>query len=153
MKLLDILREIGEASATPYEYTYNGVLRAAYFTTEDDIQYKVTFGTFDNDMEIAFGVVDGSDVMDYEIDTNKGNMYRVMSTVMKIIRQAVSEFKPKQIMFGAAKSDPRRMKMYKKYVANVLKDYSVVQDSSDILVLQRSGLGTKLKQYFKTGKK
>jgi hypothetical protein len=80
-------------------------------------------------------------------------MYRVMSTIMKIIRQAISDFKPNQIVFGAAKSDPRRMNMYRKYAINNLKGYSVVQDGGNILTLQRDSLGTKVKQYFKTRKK
>lgn len=153
MKLLDILREIGEASSTPYEYKYDRTLKAAYFTTEDGTLYKVTFGGLSsNDMEIRFGVTDGSDNMDYEIDTNKGNLYRVMSTVIKIVRQAVSEFKPSYISFASAKSDPRRMNMYKKYITNNLNGYSVVGDASGVLTLKRDNLGTKLKQYLKIKK-
>jgi len=153
MKLIDILHEIGEASAIPYEYKYYKPLQSAYFTTNEGTNYKVTFGISGKDMEIAFGVVDESDNINYEIDTNKGNMYRVMSTIMKIIRQAISDFKPNQIVFGAAKSDPRRMNMYRKYAINNLKGYSVVQDGGNILTLQRDSLGTKVKQYFKTRKK
>lgn len=154
MKLIDILREIGEASATPYEYSYNKYFGEAYFTTEDNTQYKVSFKTFDRTMEIAFGVVVSlGDVVDYEIEPNKGNLYRIMSTVMKIILQAVSDIKPRLITFGVSKSDPRRMKMYKKYVINNLKGYSVIKDSDSILTLQRDNLGTKVKQYFKTRKK
>jgi len=155
MKLTDILREIGEASSTPYEYEYIKQLNSAYFTTDKGTQYKVKFGVdpSDKQMEIVFGVVDDSDNMNYEIDTNEGNLFRVMSTIMKIINQAVSDLKPNQIVFGAAKSDPRRMNMYRKYAINNLKGYSVVQDANDVLVLQRDSLGKTIKQYLKTIKK
>ena len=129
MKLIDILLEIGEASSKPYEYNYIPSQRVAYFDTDKGTHYKVAFGMdYDKEMEIAFGVVDGRDIMDYEIDTNEGNLFRVMSTIMKIINQAVSKLKPNKIIFGAAKSDPRRMNMYRKYVTNNLKGYYIVQD-------------------------
>jgi hypothetical protein len=147
MKLTDILREIGEASSIPYEYKYSGDFREAYFTTDKGTQYKVSFGDEYGEMEIAFGTVDGSDNINYEIDTNEANIFRVMSTVMKIINQAIAEFKPKTIVFGASKSDPRRMNMYRKYAVNNLKGYSVVQDAHDVLVLQRDSLKDKLKKH------
>ncbi len=140
IRLKHLLAEIGEATATPYEHSYNKHLGESYFTTEDGTQYKVTFHTFKQTMEIAFGVVVGlGDRMDYEIEPNKGNLYRVMSTVIKIVRQAIYDIKPKQITFGVSKSDPRRMKMYKKYIINNLKGYSVIKDDNSILVLQRDG--------------
>lgn len=153
MNLIDILREIGETRTTPYEYNYSPKQKVAYFDTDEGTSYKVAFGMgYDNEMEISFGVVDGRDIMDYEIDTNKGNIFRVMSTIMKIINQAVSQFKPDQIVFGAAKSDPRRMNMYRKYVEKSLKGYTVVRDEDSIMVLQRDGIGKKIKQYLKIKK-
>jgi hypothetical protein len=104
-------------------------------------------------MEISFGVVDERDTMNYEIDTNEGNLFRIMSTIMKIINQAVSKLKPNRISFGAAKSDPRRMNMYKKYITNNLKGYYVIFDKDAILVLQRNDLKDKLKRTFKSIKK
>jgi hypothetical protein len=154
MKLIDILHEIGEASAKPYEYNFIPSRKEAYFDTDEGTPYKVAFGVDgDKEMEIAFGVVDGRDIMDYEIDTNEGNLFRVMSTIMKIINQAVSKFKPDKIVFGAAKSDPRRMNMYRKYAINNLKGYYVVQDQNSVLVLQRNDLKDKLKRTFKSIKK
>jgi hypothetical protein len=155
MKLTDILREIGEASSSPYKYKYIKETKEAYFTTDEGTQYKVSFWVdpTDKQMEIRFGVVDSSDNMDYEIDTNEGNLFRVMSTIMKIINQAVSELKPNTILFSAAKSDPRRMNMYRKYITTNLKEYSIVQDMGGVMVLQRDSLGKKLKQSLKIGKK
>jgi len=154
MNLIDILYEIGEASATPYEYKYRPHIQEAYFTTDEGTHYKVKFGVgSDKEMEITFGVVDESDDINYEIDTNEGNLFRVMSTIMKIINQAVSEFKPDQIVFGAAKSDPRRMNMYRKYLESNLKGYSIIKDSNSVMLLQRDGLGKKINTYFKTVKK
>jgi len=71
MNLIDILREVGEASAIPYEYKYIPSLKVAYFNTDKGTPYKVEFGMgVDKEMEISFGVVDERDTMNYEIDTN-----------------------------------------------------------------------------------
>jgi hypothetical protein len=72
---------------------------------------------------------------------------------MKIINQAVSKFKPDKIVFGAAKSDSRRMNMYRKYAINNLKGYYVIEDQNSVLVLQRNDLKDKLKRTFKSIKK
>jgi hypothetical protein len=150
MKLTDILREIGEASSAPYDYKYSGDLYEAYFTTDKGTPYKVNFGIDEyGEMEISFGTVDERDNMNYEIDTNEGNLFRVMSTVMKIINQAIAQFKPSIISFGATKSDPRRMNMYRKYVVNNIKGYSIAHDKDSFLTLQRDTLKDKLKKTFK----
>jgi hypothetical protein len=65
--------------------------------------------------------------------TNKGNIYRIMSTVISIIRKAVSEFKPNQIEIS---SDPKRIRLYKIYL-KTLDGYTLAKEDAFNLILQR----------------
>jgi len=122
IKLIDILNEVGDASATPYEYEYNKSKYKAYFVTEDNIKYIVYFDVDDNKMKIDFGVMfdDDEDDVDFEIITNKQNVYRIIKTVIDITHRAISDFKPDEIEFS---SDPQRIRIYKTYI-NTFKEYT-----------------------------
>ena len=136
IKLIDILKEIGDAYSQSYEYSYDGPNYRAYFTTEYNTQYKVTFETINNRMNISFGVIyDSDDDPDFEVITNKGNIYRIMSTIISIINRAISEFNPNEIKFD---SDNRRIKLYKKYIEKNLKGYSITKETSFNLLFQRN---------------
>ena len=140
IKLVDILKEIGDANSQPYEYSYDGSNYKAYFTTEYNTQYKVSFKIVDGRMLIAFGVIydsdyDDDDDLDYEVITNKGNIYRVMSTVMSIINRAISEFNPNEIKFD---SNDRKIKLYKNYIEKHLKGYSITKETPFNLLFQRN---------------
>ena len=136
IKLIDILKEIGEISSQPYEYSYDGPNYRAYFTTEYNTKYKVIFKMVDGRMDISFGVIyDSDDDPDYEVITNKGNMYRVMSTIINILNRATSEFKPDEIKFD---SDNRRIKLYKNYIEKNLKGYSITKETPFNLLFQRN---------------
>jgi hypothetical protein len=140
IKLVDILKEIGDANFQPYEYSYDGSNHRAYFTTEYDTKYKVSFKIVDGRMLIAFGVIydsdyDDDDDLDYEVITNKGNIYRVMSTVMSIINRAISEFNPNEIKFD---SNDRKIKLYKNYIEKHLKGYNITKETPFNLLFQRN---------------
>jgi hypothetical protein len=136
IKLVDLLKEIGETSTTPYKYDYDISKRKAYFTTEDDIKYIVYFDISKGEMKVNFGVRyedDYDEDADFDIMTNKGNIYRIMSTVISIIRKAVSEFKPNQIEIS---SDPKRIRLYKIYL-KTLDGYALAKEDAFNLILQR----------------
>jgi hypothetical protein len=136
IKLIYILKEIGDANSQSYEYSYDGSNYRAYFTTEYDTQYKVIFKTTNNRMEISFGVIYNSDDdPDYEVITNKGNIYRIMGTIIDIINRAISEFNPNEIKFD---SDNRRIKLYKNYMEKNLKGYSITKETPFNLLFQRN---------------
>ena len=136
IKLIDILKEIGDADSQSYEYSYDGSNYKAYFTTEHNTQYKVIFETINNRMNISFGVIyDSDDDPDFEVITNKGNIYRIMSTIISIINRAISEFNPNEIKFD---SDNRRIKLYKNYIEKNLKGYNITKETSFNLLFQRN---------------
>ena len=136
IKLIDILKEIGDAYSQSYEYSYDGSNYKAYFTTEHNTQYKVIFETINNRMNISFGVIyDSDDDPDFEVITNKGNIYRIMSTIISIINRAISEFNPNEIKFD---SDNRRIKLYKNYIEKNLKGYNITKETPFNLLFQRN---------------
>ena len=137
IKLLDILKEIGEISVTPYKYDYDKSKHKAFFTTEDGTKYVVYFDISKGEMKVDFGVLyeedDEGDDVDFEIKTNKGNIYRIMSTVISVIRKALSDFKPNQIKIS---SEPKRIRLYKMYIKN-LNGYILTKEDTFNLILQR----------------
>ena len=136
IRLKQLLAEIGEGSATPYPFQmYNG---EAYFETAGGTMYQVTFpyGS-DEIMEISFAVkgVDGR--FEHDTETAESDVYRVMSTVIDIVKRAVEKLRPTQIVFGVAKSDPRRMRLYRAYVMRGLPAYEVTAETASFLELTR----------------
>jgi hypothetical protein len=66
-----------------------------YFTTEDNDYYKVKFvGTMDNDWGLAFYANNDSGVI-----TNKGRQFKIISTIMDIIKSFVEEYPVDLIRF------------------------------------------------------
>ena len=137
IKFINILKELGEISVTPYEYDYDKSKHKAFFTTEDGTKYVVYFDISKEEMKDDFGVLyeedDEDDDVDFEIKTSKGNIYRIMSTVISIIRKALSDFKPNQIKIS---SDPKRIRLYKIYIKN-LNGYILTKEDTFNLILQR----------------
>lgn len=133
IKFINILKELGEISVTPYEYDYDKSKHKAFFTTEDGTKYVVYFDISKGEMKVDFGVLYEEDDVDFEIKTNKGNIYRIMSTVISIIRKALSDFKPNQIKIS---SDPKRIRLYKIYIKN-LNGYILTKEDTFNLILQR----------------
>jgi hypothetical protein len=136
IRLKHILAEIGEGNATPYPFQmYNG---EAYFETAGGTMYQVTFpyGS-DEIMEISFAVkgIDGR--FEHDIETAESDVYRVMSTIVEIAKRAVEKLHPTQIVFGVAKSDPRRMRLYRAYVMRGLPAYEVTAETASFLELTR----------------
>ena len=137
IKFINILKELGEISVTPYEYDYDKSKHKAFFTTEDGTKYVVYFDISKEEMKVDFGVLyeedDEDDDVDFEIKTSKGNIYRIMSTIISIIRKALSDFKPNQIKIS---SDPKRIRLYKIYIKN-LNGYILTKEDTFNLILQR----------------
>ena len=109
IKLKDILKEVGEATTTPYKWKKASTKRRTVFftfTTDQDTSYKVSLENYiyedfhdDNKeypaIEVSFGITPNdmptnvSYVGNVSIVTNKGEMYRVMSTIVDIIKDYI----------------------------------------------------------------
>ena len=57
IKFINILKELGEISVTPYEYDYDKSKHKAFFTTEDGTKYVVYFDISKGEMKVDFGVL------------------------------------------------------------------------------------------------
>lgn len=152
IRLINILREAGELAA--YAFTYSPI-GEGFFTTQDGTRYEVRARAgSDREMEVSFGVYSDEGIggtVDREINTNAGDQWRIMSTVSAIVKRAVAEQKPRHIYFGASKSDPRRIALYMRYIAPILRDYEVTQHTADFVELQRKGLLRRITQWDWTG--
>src|ERR1039458_4772494 len=65
-----------------------------YFTTDKGLQYEVRFGRRQDNIlhaTIVFGVINDEFEGEEYIVTNKGEVYRVMATLVKIIRMFMAE--------------------------------------------------------------
>lgn len=143
MKLLDILKEIGEGSKSPYVYRKTSSSDLDYstfrFTTEENVVYEMTINKYKNtskklvDYEVEFGLVKSKSrgtltKIDYKStskDTKTGNVYRIMSTVVDIIKKEMAldkkefDYTLTKIVFSPTKeneSDDRRLKLYAAYI-------------------------------------
>jgi len=145
IKLKNILLEIGEGTAKPYKYKltrrestpgFGDYFRLYEFVTDLDTHYEVMF-TIEEDfskdepwefMDIEFGVdeKDGGGVS-YKVKTNKGELFRVMATIVDITKKILKERKNiKTLTFTGSKEnedDQRRNNLYmayiKKHISNV----------------------------------
>lgn len=147
---MDILAEVGEGTATKFPWSFKGkydtgdIINLDYeFTTDKKVNYfvKLTVGEHDTgvnafEMMVAFGVGRSvikkamGDKKPFAQVVNKGELFRVMATVMDIVRDGLKRceengtpvkiilFKPekeKETKMGFVSND-QRLKLYKAYI-------------------------------------
>jgi hypothetical protein len=152
IKLKPLLKEIGEGT-TPYKWSGPQDRIGSveyYFTTEDNDYYKVKFvGTMDNDWGLAFYANNDSGVI-----TNKGRQFKIISTVVDIIKSFVEEYPVDLIRFtGSDKEDSttnQRDLLYRAYVdknIHKLTGYHAETDTTYLNIIRDEPLpGMSLKQ-------
>ena len=157
IKLKNILKEIGEGTAKPYKYKltrtesdpdFGDYFRLYEFVTDLGTHYEVMFEIeedFSKDepwefMNIEFGVdeKDGGGV-DYKVETNRGEVFRVMATIVEITKEILKERKNiKTLTFSGAKKDEddnRRNKLYMAYIKKHIPNVKNVEvDGSEVKV-------------------
>jgi hypothetical protein len=128
IKLTNILKEIGEASAKPYKYTTE-------YEEDDEIQYNFTTDSGLNyDISIAHYAINCNKIRlivafkpansSYDTVTNKNEQYRIMATVVNAVKKYLLKVpKAVEISFTPSKADEndmRRANLYKAYIAKQL---------------------------------
>jgi len=125
-----LIHEIGDGSGKSFDFnlTQHSNVYAKYeFETDQNTEYKVAFvnDKLDNKnnqdiWELSFGNVKdayGHKAMSTETDTNKGEQYKVMATIINIVKDFIKRYKNIDgIRFHG--TDDRRNNMYAKYVSN-----------------------------------
>jgi hypothetical protein len=123
------LNEIGDSNLPPYKWEktkVDGSIETFEFLA-DKFLYQVDLSPFKNGINVTFSA-NGSD----KITTNQGNQYRIMSTVIDIVKEKIKT-KPEinKISFVPNedfKNDNRRLKLY---IAYIEKQFSVIDTKID----------------------
>ena len=112
-----LLNEIGDASAKVYKWTLDNSLPSleqAHFDV-DGMKYTVWLGHFRSGVNVTFDA-NGDD----KVTTNQGKQYRIMSTVIEIIKDYIernpSVFKISFVPNEDFGNDERRLKLYMAYI-------------------------------------
>ena len=145
MKLLEVynslLTELGTGTANPYDFhikkDFPRVVQMR-FTTEDDDEYHVTFDKLnldDNHWQVKFALI--GDELNYTKVINKGKIYKVMSTIVKIIELFYEKKDPDLLYIHAV--DKRREGIYIKYIKHFLPpQYRIRQAGGVIEIIKKS---------------
>lgn len=118
-----------EALDTSYDYTSSEENTKFYFTTDKGIKYKVYFQGNDF-VELAFAAIVPSDeytFRPYQVTIiNTGDSRKVFGTIVKIVKDYLSNHSPRSIYFTADSSEPSRIRLYDTLMSQVdraLPDY------------------------------
>ena len=152
-----LLVEIGDGGSKPYNYTlaredvdedFGFYFRLYEFVTDLGTHYEVSFEIeedFSKDepwefMNIEFGVdkKDGGGVS-YKVETNKGEVFRVMATIVDITKNILKERRRiKTLTFSSSKKDEddqRRNNLYMAYIRKHVPNIKNIEiDGSEIRV-------------------
>ena len=136
IKLADILLEVGDASIAPANYTVavDTPTELKMEFTVGDIKYFLRINSYSqaidktNRIETDFGVA-GTETHQWSKNTNKGDQYKVMATVVKILKDFVEDHpKVDTIIYTPAKTkgpeDRGREILYKAYVNKQIPDWN-----------------------------
>ena len=118
----------------PYKIIHPAITTAGvyYFSTESGIQYEVRFGRRQDNIlhaTIVFGVINEEYEGEEYTVTNKGEIYRVMSTIVRVVKIFMEEH-PKMTFYeftGVAKEGETsellsaRIKLYKRYLPYIFE--------------------------------
>ena len=148
IKLRDILKEIGEG-VTPYKWgiDHESEFEVQYgFDTDSNIEYQVNFESFaEGDIwDVSFAArEDRTTKFSTNVITNKGEVYKVMSTVFDIIKDFVEEHKEVfQLKFNAAQTGDdastksKRNKLYMAYLKNHMPKAKIYSGEQDDVIIQ-----------------
>ena len=142
--LKEIINEIGDGGSKPYNYRLtrkDDDFMLYEFETDLGTHYEVTFEIeedFSKDeewetMNIEFGVdeKDGGGVS-YKVKTNKGEVFRVMATIVDITKSILKERKNiKTLTFTGSKDDDddnRRNNLYMAYIRKHIPNVKNITD-------------------------
>ena len=147
----ELINEIGDASAKPYKWKWTNPNYRTYstFKTDSGLQYEVNTDIVDNtdwdggvELTIEYGVdtkaSSGATTTDYKVVTNRGEMFRVMATIVDIVKTLLKKRPDVEFLeFQGSKNkdgDQRRNKLYMAYINKHLKPKNIEDDGTTITV-------------------
>jgi hypothetical protein len=141
VKLIDLLREVGEATAKPYDWrqtTDEEEYKEYTFQTDSGLYYQLDIDIKEQDEErdtaaVGFGVLKPNDddgyFKDYDETPSRGEVYKVMATVVGILKDFIKKNKGvKYLHFTTNKVGPgetKRLGLYKQYIQKHLPNADI----------------------------
>jgi nicotinic acid mononucleotide adenylyltransferase len=135
------ITEVGEANLTPYkweEVNASGWFTSVKFITDNETEYDVRLENtiyVDNELnnllalEIEFTAKPkGTESKSSKIVVNKGEMYKVMSTLVDIVKNYIKEYEAQAIIYYPAKKSSeedfgtQRDNLYKAFISKAIPD-------------------------------
>ena len=151
IKLIDILKEIGDASLPPYVSTNTlplDVKKSGHFnvatgkfTTDSGLTIKYEFRGVDPEIYGFVFLVD--EAPQHSVKINPKEYLRIMSSIVLIINKFLSENDIKELwVSGADKpgSEGQKNKIYIRYIENILKnnnEYFLKHDGDDLIITKK----------------
>ena len=142
---------MGEANLKPYkweEVDVEGYFVYTRFMTDSETQYDVDIkstvyfppGQMDSvpALEIEFSAKPkGAEGSSAKIVVNKGEMYRVMSTIVNIIKKYIKNLKPKPLFTPLLKNQVRKILALKEiiYIEHLFLKHSQEQHSNNQVII------------------
>lgn len=120
------------------------------FTTDYNMNYEVRFGRKEKDIlsaTIVFGVTNDEFEGEEYVATNKGDVYRVMSTIVEIVRTYKAkhpnihslEFTGEPAKNENTEEQTKRLKLYKRYIKYVFDDsWKIVSDKNRVIISKKA---------------
>lgn len=142
-KILEtILGEVGEATSEPYDWKQSedeDGYKEYVFETNSGLAYKLSIDVLEGDEErdsavVSFGVMDDEYFVDYNINTNRGELYRVMATVVDILKDFTNKNKDiRYLEFTADKGGMQKSQRSNLYTAYIKKHLpgAIIQKGRD----------------------
>lgn len=106
-----------------------------YFTTDSGVRYEVRFGRKQNDLlcaTIVFGVINDEYDGEEYVTTNKGEVYRVMNTIVEVVNMFRTQHpnirsyeftgEPSEDEEISEDQSTKRIRMYHRYVTRIFGD-------------------------------
>ena len=151
-----VINEVGEANLQPYKWEEirrnSDWWTVVGFTTDSETQYVINLKTttyIDDDLnnykalDIDFTAKpkDKRGKPSYKIVVNKGELYKVMSTITDIIKHYVEKFKAKAISYSPSKKSSeedfgtQRDNLYKAFISKAIPDIKFEKDKESIVAI------------------
>ena len=132
----------------PYDIVYPNIKSGAIysFTTDSGVNYEVRFGRKEDNIlhtSLVFGVTNEEyEGEEYSL-TNKGEMYRVMRTIVEVVKVYLKEhpnitqfeYTGEQSQEEKERSRNARLALYGRYISQVFDDsWKVVANDSKVII-------------------
>jgi hypothetical protein len=150
------INEVGEANLEPYKWTEvdsSGRVTSIEFTTPSETKYEVDLTHIEiddpEDEDMSMEAIDieflakpkGAEGSSSKIVVNKGELYRVMSTITNIIKHYLRQYRGdiKAILYSPSKKSSeedfsnQRDNLYKAFILKVFPDAKIKQQGENII--------------------